>query len=379
MFKFYMSTEIIAGENVLNQIGKNAKKFGRKAIIITDKGIIAAGLPEIIIDSLKSTGMDYIIYDKTVENPTVDNVLEATRLCLENNCDIIIAVGGGSPIDCAKGVSVMAVNEGSPYDYNAAGGKTFSKTLPLLAIPTTCGTGSEVSGGSVITIPDKKLKFVIAAPSLFPRQAYLDPRMVENLSCNLVAATGMDAITHLIEAYTSRNANVFSDGLSLQGLKIAGKYLRTAVAGDLYSRTQMMYASSMGAMSFMQAGLGLVHALAVTMGGMYGTHHGLANAILLPCVMEFNRISQEDKFCEIAKALGEKNEDLSKRDAAFRAIKAVRDLNSDIGIPAKLKTIGIKEEDIPEMSKKALEHPDGIPNKRLYNLKDIENIYKKAF
>lgn len=378
MFKFYMGTEILVGENVLDQIGENSKKYGKKALIVTDKGIISAGLLDIVTESLKSAGVQYLVYGGTVENPTVQNVLDANKICLENKCDVIIAVGGGSPIDCAKAVAVISVNGGNPYDYNSFDGKPFSKNLPILAVATTCGTGSEVSGGSVLTIPEEKIKFVLVSQSLFPVQAYLDPRMIEGLPARLAAATGMDALTHLIESYISKNSNVFSDGLCLQGIKIVAKHLKAAVAGDLHSRMQMMCASSMGAICFMQSGLGLVHAMAVTMGGIFGIHHGLANAVLLPYVMEFNRLSQEDKFRDIAVALGENCKNLNRRESAIMAIKAVKELNADIGIPANLRALGIKKEDIPVMAEKALVHPDGKPNKRNYELKDIKKIYEEA-
>ena len=379
MFEFRLGTRIFAGENVVNLLGDNALEFGTKALVVTDQGIIEAGLLNPLEESMKSAGLDYCIYDGVVSNPTVKNVEEATGLCLENNCDVIIALGGGSSIDCAKGSAVVAKNGGVIYDYNNKDGKEFYKALPIIAVPTTCGTGSEVSYGTVITIEEEKHKFVVVSPLIYPVQAYLDSNMVEDLPSFLVSATGIDALTHAIESFISKGSNCLSESLALHSIRLIGKFLKPAYAGDKNARFQMLCASSLAAMSFSQTGLGLVHAMAVTMGGMYNLHHGLANAVLLPYVMSFNRIANEQKYIQIAEALGENTMNLSVREGSQLAIEAVTKLTVDVGIPSSIRELGVKEEDIPELSLKASVHPDGIPNPRHFTSEDIKILFRKAY
>jgi alcohol dehydrogenase len=379
MFQFKLGTQVIAGRNAISQLGENAGKFGNKILVITDRGIVKTGLLKIVTDLLDTACLHYAVYNDVTSNPTVKNVEEAGEACRQNNCDLLIAVGGGSAIDCAKGAAVVALNGGDIYDYNVAAGRTFEKALPVIAIPTTCGTGSEVSYGTVITIPEECSKFVVVSQALFPVQAYLDPQMVEKLPPYLVAATGIDALTHAIESYISTGANSMSDSFDLQSIRLIGKYLKPAYAGDTEARFQMQCASSLAAMGFSQAGLGLVHAMAVTMGGKYNMHHGIANAVLLPYVMGYNRVANEPKYADIAIALGQNTASLSLRDSALLAVEAVKNLNRDVCIPQNLHELGVQIEDIPELSEKASVHSDGLPNPRKYTKYEIEVLFREAF
>ncbi len=378
MFQFKLATEVLSGENSLDKIGGNAIKIGQKAIIVTDPGVRQNGLIEPIIESLESVSLPYVIYDKVVSNPTVENVEETFQLIKAHNCDVIIAVGGGSAIDTSKSAAVVATNGGSIRDYEGID-KFSNPSLPVIAVPTTVGTGAEVSYGSVISDPGRQTKFVVISHHMFPVQAYLDPRMVENLPSPICAATGVDTLTHALESYVSLNASPISDALTLSVIEMVGKHLRPAVAGNREARYQMLVASCMAGMGFSLAGLGLVHALANTMGGHFSIHHGVANAILLPHVMEFNKIANPKKFADIAAALGENIDGLSEIDAANLAIEAVKKLSHDVGIPKTLQEVGIKEESIPAMAQDALSAVDRPPNPRRNNVNDLEALYRSAF
>lgn len=378
MYKFRFGTEIIAGENVLDHIGKNALQYGKRALIVTDKGVRQNGLLEPIEASLQDAGLDYFIFDEVISNPTTKNVEEAYQFFKKHQCEFLIGVGGGSPLDTAKSVAVVASNGGSILDYE--GSDLVKKpALPVLTVPSTVGTGAEVTCATVITDPERSFKFVVISPNMYPTQAYLDPRMVENLPAPLCAATGMDALTHALEAYISRGASPISDSMAIYVIGMIGRYLRPAVAGNREARFQMLVASCMAGIVDVTAGLGLVHALANTMGGYFPVHHGVANAILLPHVMEFNLIANPKKFIDIAVALGEQVQGLSEREAAERAVTAVKKLSLDVRIPNNLSEVGITEDMIPVMAESAMSALDRPPNPRVNNVEDLKALYRIAF
>lgn len=378
MFKFSLGTEIIAGDHVLDNLGKNALQYGKRALIVTDKGVRQHGLLEPIEQSLQDAGIEYFIFDEVVSNPTIQNVQESYRFFQQHQCDFLIGVGGGSPLDTAKSVAVVATNGGSIDDYE--GSNLVKKpVLPVLTVPSTVGTGAEVTCATVISDPARNFKFVVFSANMYPTQAYLDPRMVEKLPAPLCAATGMDALTHALESYISRGANPITDSMAIHVIGMIGRYLRPAVAGDREARFQMLVASCMAGIVDVAAGLGLVHALANTMGGYFPVHHGVANAILLPHVMKFNLIANPRKFTDIAAALGEKVDGLSEREAAELAVKAVRKLSLDVGIPNNLREVGITDDMIPQMAKDSLSAIDRPPNPRVNSLADLEALYRVAF
>lgn len=378
MYTFTSFTKIIAGENALDGIAQVVSRFGSKAMIVTDKGVLQNGILEPALASLNNGHIPYIIFDGVVSNPTVENVEDGLRVLQENQCDMIIAVGGGSPMDTAKSIAVVATNGGSIRDYE--GFDKMSQTpLPVFTVPTTVGTGSEVTKGAVISDPSRHVKMVIAADLMYPTAAFLDPRSVAGLPGPVCAATGLDALTHALEGYISQFANPVTDALNLHAIRRVGQFLRPAVAGDRQALFEMLVTSCIAGVGFHNSGLGIVHALANTMGGHFAIHHGVANAILLPHVMEFNLISNPQKFADIAAALGENIDGLSIREAAGRAVTAVRQLMVDVDIPTTLRQAGISEEKIPQMAQESLDQIDRPANPRRNNAKDLEKLYRAAF
>jgi len=378
MQSFTSFTRVVMGKNVLSNIGADALHYGNKALIVTDKGVRQNGLLEPIFRALSLAGLEVTVFDNVVSNPTISNVEEAVNAQKTSGSQVIIAVGGGSPMDTAKAAALLATNGGHISDYE--GFDKFSiPILPLLTVPTTVGTGSEVTKGAVISDPEKHAKMVIASDLLYPKTAYLDPEMVAGLPAPVCAATGVDALTHAIEGYIAKGANPFSDALNLYAIKIISEHLRPAVAGNRASLYQMLVASSIAGVGFHNAGLGLVHAMANTMGGHFNIHHGVANSILLPHVMEFNLISQVNKFAEIAEALGENVTGITRREAAGKAIEAVKLLMADVRIPLKLREVGITEDVIEQMAQESLSALDRPGNPRSNTQKDIEALYRNAF
>ncbi|XID92535.1 iron-containing alcohol dehydrogenase [Paenibacillaceae bacterium WGS1546] len=378
MRRFTSMTRIVMGENALSTIAEEALAYGKKALVVTDKGVRMNGLLDPILSTLSSAGVEVAVFDDVVSNPTIANVEEAVRAQQQSGSEVIIAVGGGSPMDTAKAAAMLATNGGHIRDYEGFD-KFANPILPLLTVPTTVGTGSEVTKGAVISDPDRHAKMVVASDLLYPEIAFLDPRMVAGLPAPVCAATGIDALTHAIEGYVSRGANAFTDGLNLHAIKLIAEHLRPAVAGHRQSLYQMLVASCLAGVGFHNAGLGLVHAMANTMGGHFNIHHGVANAILLPHVMEFNLIAQVNKFADIAEAMGENVDGITRREAAAKAIAAVKQLMVDVGVPLRLRDAGITEDAIERMALESLNAIDRPGNPRNNNQKDIESLYRAAF
>jgi alcohol dehydrogenase class IV len=293
--------------------------------------------------------------------------------------DGVVAVGGGSPIDAGKMVALLAQHGGVTADYEGVG-LVPGPTLPLVALPTTVGTGSEVTRGAVITDTDKNAKMVVVSPHVFPRVAILDPTLLEKLPPHITAATGMDSLTQAIEAYVSRGANPIADALNLAALRAISDHLRLAVArNDPEALAVMQVATTMQGIGFHNAGLGLVHAMSNTVGGAFGTPHGVTNAIILPHVMAFNVAADPVRFATVAEAMGEPIGNLSIRDAADRAVQAVRRLSRDVGIPETLGKIGVDPEAIPLLARAAATAIDAPTNPRHFTVEDIERLYRQSF
>jgi alcohol dehydrogenase len=275
----------------------------------------------------------------------VDEVAAVVRA---SKADILIALGGGSPIDLAKAVSLLQTHEGSVRDYLPGGGKTVTRAaMPLIAVPTTAGTGSEVTAASVITNLQSKIKRAVSHDNIIPKIALVDPLLHVGMPPRITASTGMDALTHAIESYTSLNAEPISDALGIHAIKLIGENLRTAVANgqDIEARTNMAIAALIAGAAFANGGLGVVHGIAHAMGGLHHTAHGVANGVILPYAMQRNYVGNLHKFRNIAVALGEDVEGLSLREAAYASAEAVYDLLSDVQAPASLKEVGIGRED----------------------------------
>ncbi|MBE5956888.1 MAG: iron-containing alcohol dehydrogenase [Lachnospiraceae bacterium] len=354
----------------------------KKPLIVTDEFLanLENGPVAQSVASLEAAGIEYVIFTGAEANPKVQNCYDGLKLYRENGCDSIITVGGGSAHDCGKGVGIAATHDKDLTEY--AGIEKLENPLPpVIAVNTTAGTASEVTRHCVLTNLDTKLKFVIVSWRNVPLVSFNDPMMMLGIPAALTAATGMDALTHAVETYVSVDANPVTDAVAMQAIKLCANNLRQAVANgaDVKARENMAYASLLAGMAFNNGNLGYVHAMAHQLGGQYDLPHGVANAMLLPVVEEYNIISNPQRFADIAEFMGENIEGLSVMDAAQKAIDAMRRLATDIGIPTSLKEMGVKEEDFDLMATNALNDGNAGSNPRKGNKQDIINLFAKAY
>ncbi|WP_394903530.1 iron-containing alcohol dehydrogenase [Clostridium butyricum] len=383
MYDYLVPSVNFMGANSVSVVGERCKILGgKKALIVTDKFLkdMEGGVVELTVKYLKEAGLDVVYYDGVEPNPKDVNVIEGLKIFKEENCDMIVTVGGGSSHDCGKGIGIAATHEGDLYDY--AGIETLVNPLPpIVAVNTTAGTASELTRHCVLTNTKKKIKFVIVSWRNLPLVSINDPMLMVKKPAGLTAATGMDALTHAIEAYVSKDANPVTDASAIQAIKLISQNLRQAVAlgENLEARENMAYASLLAGMAFNNANLGYVHAMAHQLGGLYDMAHGVANAMLLPHVERYNMISNPKKFADIAEFMGENISGLSVMEAAEKAINAMFRLSEDVGIPKSLKEMGVKQEDFEHMAELALLDGNAFSNPRKGNAKDIINIFKAAY
>ena len=376
-----LGTSVRLGAGTVKEVGTSFQAAGgKKALVVTDSGVVKAGLLQPIRKSLEEAKIPCQIFDRVEPNPSDRTVLEGVELFKKTGCDVILGVGGGSPLDASKAIQVMASHPGEIYEYFGAAAAS-KITLPrpyTIAVPTTSGTGSEVSRGAIITNTKTNTKSAIrTGPSSL---AILDPEMTLTLPPRLTAATGMDALSHLIEARVSNQYQPVCSALALEGIRLVAQSLKKAVekGSNLDARTDMAVASMMGALAF-QKGLGAVHSLAHQLSTEADVHHGVANSILLPHVMRFNIPQSAEELAVIAQALGEKIDSLSIGEAAEKACLAVARLASAIGLPARLRDAGVKDEQIPAMAEKAMGdwcHPF---NPRPCSKDDMVALYRAAY
>lgn len=328
-----------------------------KPLLVTDKGIVHTGILKQITDILDEAAMEYAIYDETVPNPTDLNVAAGVELYKKEECDSLISIGGGSSHDCCKGIGLVVSNGGKIHDYEGVD-KSTKAMPPYLAVNTTAGTASEITRFCIITDSARKVKMAIVDWRITPSVAINDPILMVGMPPALTAATGMDALTHAVEAYVSTGATPLTDACAEKAIKLVSENLRRAVANgsDIHAREGMCYAQYLAGMAFNNASLGHVHAMAHQLGGFYNLPHGECNAILLPIVEEYNLLAHLDKFINIARMMDENIDGLSKRDAAELAISAIRRLSQDVGIPASITELAkrygkeVSRSDIPTMS-----------------------------
>jgi alcohol dehydrogenase len=381
VYGFYIPTVTLMGIGAYKELGSRIKTLGaKKPLIVTDKGITKAGLTQQIADLVrKDAGLEPVIYDETIPNPTDKNVHDGVEVFKKNGCDMIITLGGGSSHDCGKGIGIVVSNGGSIKDYEGID-KSTKPMPPFIAINTTAGTASEMTRFCIITDTSRKVKMAIVDWRVTPTIAINDPLLMAGMPPSLTAATGMDALTHAVEAYVSTIATPVTDACALKAIELVAQNLRAAVAngGDMTARDNMAYAEYLAGMAFNNASLGHVHAMAHQLGGFYNLPHGICNAILLPHVERFNMIAKMDRFGDIAKAMGEHIEGLSPRAAAEKAIDAIKTLSKDIGIPSGLSELGVKEKDLRIMAENAQKDACGLTNPRCPSLEDVINIYKAA-
>jgi alcohol dehydrogenase len=383
VYGFYIPTVTLMGIGAHEELGSRIQILGgKRPLIVTDKGITGAGLTEKIVEIVeRDAGASPVVFDETVPNPTDKNVHDGLEVYQKNDCDMILSLGGGSPHDCAKGIGIVATNGGNIRDYEGVD-QSEKAMPPFIAVNTTAGTASEMTRFCIITDTSRKVKMAIVDWRVTPNVAINDPLLMVGMPQSLTAATGMDALTHAVEAYVSTSATPVTDACALQAMRLIATNLRTAVAygEDLEARDNMAYAEYLAGMAFNNASLGHVHAMAHQLGGYYDLPHGVCNAILLPHVQRFNMIARLDRFVDIAEALGEKvrNNGLSTRAAAERALEAIKVLSSDVGIPSGLAELGVKEEDLEVMAGNAQKDACGFTNPRSPSMQDVVEIYRQA-
>ena len=353
----------------------------KKALVVTDKDLIKFNVVEKVTALLDNAGLAYEIFDEVKANPSVDVIKKGVAKFKQSGADYLIAIGGGSPIDSSKAIGII-INNPEFEDVLSLEGvaPTHQKCVPIIAIPTTAGTAAEVTINYVITDEANKRKFVCVDVHDVPAVAIVDPDMMSSMPKGLTAATGMDALTHAIEGYTTKAAWALTDALHLEAIRLIAKHLRDAVENTKEGREGMALGQYVAGMGFSNVGLGIVHSMAHPLSAYYDTPHGIANAVLLPYVLEFNAPATGEKFREIARAMGVKGvDDMSQDEYRKAAIDAVKQLSKDVGIPEKLHMIGVKQEDLVALSQDALKDVCTGGNPRNCTAEEILEIYKTAF
>lgn len=377
---FFMPVVSLFGANVLNELAARVESLGgKKPLIVTDKGMTQLGYTKQVTDLLDQASIAYAVFDETIPNPTDKNVEQGVDAYKKGQCDMLISLGGGSAHDCCKGVGLVVSNGGVIADYE--GVDQSKKSLPpYIAINTTAGTASEITRFTIITNTSNHVKMAIVDWRVTPDLAINDPLLMINMPPSLTAATGMDALTHAVEAYVSTAANPITDACALQAIRLIARYLRVAVArgDDLEARDRMAYAQYLAGMAFNNASLGHVHAMSHQLGGMYDLPHGVCNALLLPHVCEANLMAAQERYADIAEALGENTYGLAVREAAQMAVVAIRCLSNDVGIPNNLTELGVQDKDIDTMVKHAQQDVCAATNPRRLNDKEVAAIFRAA-
>ncbi|MER1984911.1 MAG: iron-containing alcohol dehydrogenase [Solibacillus sp.] len=378
--QFIMPTSNLFGSGAIQEVGGRLKDLNvKKALIVTDEGLHKLGLSENIASIIKEAGVDVAIFPKAEPNPTDKNIEDGIAAYNAENCDAIVSLGGGSAHDAAKGIGLIASNGGRIHDYEGVD-QSKNPLVPLIAINTTAGTASEMTRFTIITDLARKVKMAIVDKHVTPLVSINDPQLMVGLPPALTAATGVDALTHAIEAFVSTNATPITDACAEKVLQLIPEYLPRAYANgsDIEAREQMVYAQFLAGMAFNNASLGYVHAIAHQLGGFYNLPHGVCNAILLPHVCRFNLTARTERFAKIAELLGANVDGLSKRDAAEKAIEFIESLSKDLNIPGGFRELGAKDEDIETLAKNAMLDVCAATNPRIATLEDIKQIITAA-
>ncbi|MTI68959.1 MAG: iron-containing alcohol dehydrogenase [Firmicutes bacterium] len=370
--------KLVEGENSLNKLPKLIKNKGIKSIlIVTDRKISSIGLMDTLLKGLIKEKIEYYIYDKTISNPTIDNVEKAIKIYKDNKCKGIIGFGGGSPIDCAKGVGARIVRPKKNISKLKGQLKVKKKIPPLFAVPTTAGTGSEATIAAVITDSNTHEKYAINDIALIPDYAVLDPLLTINLPKHITATTGLDALTHAVEAYIGKSNTKKTKEYSKESIKLIFENLYKAYIDgtNIVPRANMQKASYLAGIAFTRAYVGYVHAIAHTIGGLYSVPHGLANAIILPYVLEYYGKAVYKPLSELADLVKVASDYDNNKQKATKFINEIKKLNESMNIPKKISEI--KEEDIPLMVKRALKEANPLyPVPKIFDKNDMFNIYK---
>lgn len=379
---FYSPTKIIVGLNSSSQVAQEIKQFGgRRVLIVTDPGVVAADLIAPIESSLNSGDIAYVIYDGVEPEPPSRVIDRGAEIFQAEGCDLVLGVGGGSSLDVAKGISILAANKGKILDYCGID-QVPQNGAPMILMPTTAGTGSEVTRVLVMTDEKQNTKNVVFTPYALANAAIVDPLLSLSMPPTVTADTGMDAMVHAIETYVSMNATVFSDILAERAIQLIADYLPVAWAKGSNSdaRYHMSLAATLAGMAFGSGGLGAVHALAYPLGTEYHMTHGRTNAIMLPHVMRYNIPGSPERYARIAELMGKDIEGFAVSEAADLAVEAIRELLDTIKVSCQIKDYGIPEADLPKLAAGGMKQARlFVPNPRDLNEEDVVSIYKEAY
>ena len=380
VFTFQAPATITFGPGAIAKLPELAAGFGGRALVVSDPGVAKAGILPRILALLSDAGIGAEPFTDVEPNPSVETVNAAVDRFRRTRASFVIGAGGGSAMDVAKVVGALGAHGGTVHDYEGIG-KVPAPGVPVAAIPTTAGTGSEVTIFSVITDRERRFKMTVGSTHIVPQVALCDPELTLSMPQPLTAATGMDALTHAIESYVNTAHNPIAKTFALEAMRLIGRSLRTAYANgrDLRARTEMLLASTMAAMAFTRTRLGNVHAMSHPVGAHFDVPHGVANAVLLPYVMEWNLLACYETYPAVAAALGERVEGLPRHAAAEAAVEAVRRLAGDVRIPARLRDVGVLRDGIPAMTEDAMKSGNVLVNPRLTTAADIAALFEIAF
>lgn len=377
---FFIPTVNLMGAGCLKDAADAIQSKGfKRGLIVTDVILNKIGVVKKVQTLLNQRSVESVVFDGTKPNPTIRNVNDGLALLKEHDCDFVISLGGGSPHDCTKGIALLATNGGTISDYEGVD-RSAKSMLPLVAINTTAGTASEMTRFCIITDEERHIKMAIVDKHTTPLISVNDPELMLAKPASLTAATGMDALTHAVEAYVSIAATPITDAVAIKAIELIQANLRTAVSNgdDIHAREQMAYAQFMAGMAFNNASLGYVHAMAHQLGGFYDLPHGVCNAVLLPHVQRYNAQVCPERLRDVAKAMGVDVSAMTAEQGAAAAIEAIQQLSKDVGIPAGLRELGAQEQDIPTLADNALKDACGFTNPKQATHAEISAIFAEA-
>ena len=380
--RFVLNETSYFGRGAREELSGEIKKRGfKKVFLVSDKSLVEAGVTAKVEEVLNNANIPYELYDEIKPNPTIKNVTDGVTACKKSKADVIVAVGGGSSIDTAKGISIVMTNP-DRADIKSLNGlsNTVNKGMPVIALPTTAGTAAEVTINYVITDEDAEIKMVCVDPNDIPVLAIIDSELMESMPKGLAAATGMDALTHAVEGYITKGHNEISDMFHMKAIQMIFKYLPAAVNDKNPEAIEMMgIAQYIAGMGFSNVGLGIVHSMAHQLGAVYDTPHGIANAMLLPIVMRYNGVVSANRFREILVNIGRPDaENLNDQDVINTFVWMISELSKQVGITTTIKDYGAKEEDFEMLAEKAMNDPCKPGNPREVTKEDFINLYREA-
>lgn len=376
---FFVPSINLMGTGCLHEVGPYIKELNlNKALVVTDKFLMKSGIAVKVTSLLDDIGLKYAVYDEVKPNPTCKNVHDGVQFLQENGCDFLISIGGGSPQDTAKGIGIIATNGGHITEYEGVH-KSTHKSLPIVAINTTAGTSAEITINYVITDEERKVKMVMVDKNSVATISVNDPELMVDKPAALTAATGLDALTHAIEALVTPGSYPVTDATALAAVEIIFNHLARTVSNghDIEAREQMVYAIFLGGLAFNNAGLGYVHAMAHQLGGVYDLPHGVCNAMLLPIVEEENAKHVPEKFRAIAKVIGFEDKGKTDKECADYVIQRIKDLSKEVGIPSKLSELGVNEVDLDLLAENSMKDACAPGNPFIPSKEQVIEIFKK--